>query len=318
MVDIEPFKFERCTAFKERTDLAIKLNEIIEKINDGDIIPDSFKERINQIERDIADINVSIADIDTEISELSDSVDTSIETVNQRIDDEIASIDDALSLKADITQLSDGSVTKIGTVTLGNNTQPIYLVDGVPTKVSDAFAVRGKDNTFSEDNTFNKSIETKNGIKAPIIGRQANNTPASGDIEPYNGWREMFSYTQGQYDNGCLLCIFNQEEFKILFVGAIYNFESMKIIKTVAGNLDIAYRNDTSKKWVFYARSANHVYNGTNNAPHPVILPINCWQSTGTINITQSSNRNYLNNVVYNNMDIPNIANYDSYTWYKL
>lgn len=326
MVHIEPYDFQKTTAFKERFELATKLNEIIEKFNNGDTIPDSFRARVEQIERDIADINVSIADIDTEISELSDSVDTSIETVNQRIDDEVASIDDALSLKADITQLSDGSVTKIGTETLGTTTQPIYLVDGIPTKVPKSFAVRSEDNTFSAENTFSKKIEANAGLKIGLYYRQSLDNPLENDVTPYNGWYEIFTYKTTGYSNGMLVCIHNSKDYRIIFMGSDYNFQSHALIKSVAGNLDVVYySNSNNTEFTFYARVydwKNDIGEPSNKAYicRPCSFCLNGFASTSGVSnaLTQSSKRTYFNNVVYNNIDIPNIINYDNYNWVKL
>ena len=46
----------------------------------------------------------------------------------------------ALDLKANATQLSDGSVTKVGTADVGSATQPIYLYGGVPTAITGSIA----------------------------------------------------------------------------------------------------------------------------------------------------------------------------------
>ena len=60
----------------------------------------------------------------------------------------------ALDLKADKTQLSDGSVTKIGTSTVGGNLKPIYLNAGVPTAVSDNLVSTAGNQTIAGIKTF--------------------------------------------------------------------------------------------------------------------------------------------------------------------
>ena len=68
---------------------------------------------------------------------------------------------DSLDLKADKTQLSDGSVTKIGVSTVGGNLKPIYLNAGVPTAVPNNFVDVSSAQTVTGAKTYTSRADFK-------------------------------------------------------------------------------------------------------------------------------------------------------------
>ena len=79
MVIIQPFEYEKTTAFKERVQIANKVNEIINLFNDLDI-----ESKINIFNEEIETINGKIEEIDNALIEVNDAVDT-VEGYNTRL-----------------------------------------------------------------------------------------------------------------------------------------------------------------------------------------------------------------------------------------
>lgn len=71
MVTIQPFQYEKTTAFKERVQIANKVNEIINLFNELDI-----ESKINEFNEEIVIINGKIAEIDSKIVEVNNAVNT--------------------------------------------------------------------------------------------------------------------------------------------------------------------------------------------------------------------------------------------------
>lgn len=79
MVTIQPFQYEKTTAFKERVQIANKVNEIISLFNELDI-----ESKINEFNEEIVIINRKIAEIDSKIVEVNNAVNT-VEGYNGRL-----------------------------------------------------------------------------------------------------------------------------------------------------------------------------------------------------------------------------------------
>ena len=78
---IEPFQFIRSTAFSERVQLANKINEIIDGINQIGDIPD-LKNRITELTAKVTELEESIGNTDTSLAELENQVNTIVSEVN--------------------------------------------------------------------------------------------------------------------------------------------------------------------------------------------------------------------------------------------
>lgn len=84
MVDIptiEPFQFIRSTAFSERVQLANKLNEVIDALNQIGTI-DDLQTQIDAINSEISEIQSTLADTDSDVSNLTNQVNTLVSEVN--------------------------------------------------------------------------------------------------------------------------------------------------------------------------------------------------------------------------------------------
>lgn len=78
---IEPFQFIRSTAFSERVQLANKLNEVIDALNQIGTI-DDLQSQIDAINSEISEIQTAIEDTNSDVSTLSNQVNTLVSEVN--------------------------------------------------------------------------------------------------------------------------------------------------------------------------------------------------------------------------------------------
>lgn len=129
MVTIEPFFYQKTTAFKERLQMINKINEIIEKINSGDvgITEEEVREIITtelsnyytkeEVDDAIGSIDLSpyatITYVDNEIDSIDLTpyatnvrVNNEVETINDRIDNEVETLDDKIDTKQDIISVT--------------------------------------------------------------------------------------------------------------------------------------------------------------------------------------------------------------------
>lgn len=79
MVTIQPFEYEKTTAFKERVQIANKVNEIINLFNELDI-----ESKINVFNEEIVIINGKITEINNALNEVNTAVNT-VEGYNTRL-----------------------------------------------------------------------------------------------------------------------------------------------------------------------------------------------------------------------------------------
>ena len=78
---IEPFQFIRSTAFSERVQLANKLNEVIDALNQIGSV-DDLQSQIDAINSEISEIQTSIGNTDTSLAELENQVNALVSQVN--------------------------------------------------------------------------------------------------------------------------------------------------------------------------------------------------------------------------------------------
>ena len=78
---IEPFQFIRSTAFSERVQLANKLNEVIDALNQIETV-DDLQTQIDTINSEISEIQSALAETDSDVSSLSNQVNTLVSEVN--------------------------------------------------------------------------------------------------------------------------------------------------------------------------------------------------------------------------------------------
>lgn len=108
MVTIQPFQYEKTTAFKERVQIANKVNEIISLFNELDI-----ESKINVFNEEIAIINTKITEINNALNEVNSAVNT-VESYNTRltsVENESISLDARLD---NIESVISSNTAKIG------------------------------------------------------------------------------------------------------------------------------------------------------------------------------------------------------------
>lgn len=108
MVTIQPFQYEKTTAFKERVQIANKVNEIISLFNELDI-----ESKINIFNEKIAIINGKITEINNALNEVNAAV-TTVEGYNTRltsVENESISLDARLD---NIEPVVSSNTAKIG------------------------------------------------------------------------------------------------------------------------------------------------------------------------------------------------------------
>jgi hypothetical protein len=75
MTIIEPFVFQFCTAFRERKQLADKVNEIIDYLNNGGgDVPTDIQEQIDDIKNRLDDDKTDISDLEASLLELNGTI----------------------------------------------------------------------------------------------------------------------------------------------------------------------------------------------------------------------------------------------------
>ena len=95
MVDIptiEPFQFIRSTAFSERVQLANKLNEVIDALNQVGSV-DDLQTQIDAINSEISEIQTAIGNTDTSLAELENKLNSLISEVNTTIKQSISALE---------------------------------------------------------------------------------------------------------------------------------------------------------------------------------------------------------------------------------
>ena len=111
---IEPFQFIRSTAFSERVQLANKINEIIDGINQiGDIpeLQDQITElnsKVSELEESIGNTDTSLADLENQVNALVSEVNTTIKQAISALESDVDGIDTRLTT-------AEGTISEHGT-----------------------------------------------------------------------------------------------------------------------------------------------------------------------------------------------------------
>ena len=157
MVDIptiEPFQFIRSTAFSERVQLANKLNEVIDTVNNIGDLPD-LENQIAEINSKISELEESIGNTDTSLADLENQVNGLISEVNTTIKQAIS------ALESDVDGIDTRLTTAEGTISEHGRE-----IDGLLKEVVD-----GVEMTSNPHGTIRVQINHEDGtndISAPI------------------------------------------------------------------------------------------------------------------------------------------------------
>lgn len=151
---IEPFQFIRSTAFSERVQLANKLNEVIDALNQIGTI-DDLQTQIDAINSEISEIQTAIGNTDTSLAELENQVNALVSEVNTTIKQAIS------ALESDVDGIDTRLTTAEGTIS-EHGTE----IDGLLKEVIDGVAM-----TSNPHGTIQVQINHEDGtndISAPI------------------------------------------------------------------------------------------------------------------------------------------------------
>ena len=151
---IEPFQFIRSTAFSERVQLANKINEIIDGINQIGDIPD-LENQITKLTAKVTELEESIGNTDTSLAELENQVNTLISEVNTTIKQSISALESEVDGIDTRLTTAEGTISKHGTE-----------IDGLLKEVIDGVVM-----TSSPHGTVQVQINHEDGsndISAPI------------------------------------------------------------------------------------------------------------------------------------------------------
>lgn len=120
MVNVEPFIFQKVTAFKERLQMVDKINEIIDAVNSLDIDPEQIQAMIEEALADYytkEEVDELLANIDfspyytkTEVNAIVSRVDGDVDAVEGRLDTAEGDIDALEINKQDVLTAGDGIV----------------------------------------------------------------------------------------------------------------------------------------------------------------------------------------------------------------
>ena len=157
MVDIptiEPFQFIRSTAFSERVQLANKLNEVIDALNQIGSV-DDLQSQIDAINSEISEIQTAIGNTGTSLAELENQVNALISEVNTTIEQSISALESEVDGIDTRLKTAEGTISEHGTE-----------IDGLLKEVIDGVVM-----TSSPHGTVQVQINHEDGsndISAPI------------------------------------------------------------------------------------------------------------------------------------------------------
>lgn len=187
MVTIQPFEYEKTTAFKERVQIANKVNEIINLFNELDI-----ESKINEFNQEIVIINGKITEINNALNEVNSAVNT-VEGYNTRLTS-VENESSSNTAKIGVLENKDLENVKLsGNQTIENiktfTSSPI--VPNPPSGDTSTKAVNTNWISQTGDNAPNNLVhksgtENVNGVKTFINGISLKNMNTSRDAIPTN------------------------------------------------------------------------------------------------------------------------------------
>jgi len=308
-----------------------------------------IKDRLTAVEQNVdptlrTDLEAAIAEL-TALENTVGNVETQVETNTGNIGDlqddleafetsttaalalkaDSADVDADLELKADKTQLTDGSVTKIGTGTVGSDGTIVYLNAGVPTAGKSPLVTQGGVSGYFVPN---QTIATVNEVmtRGCVRGSSAISSPSATNSDSDNNhvW-VSFQYSLFSGDNAFEV---GWQDLAIFAVEASPPRTSVRCGIVTVFNVDGTTSVDYSKKLLkgfdkmVMAKKDNKIYlccrfpNKTARmcARH-FAGPCVGSGFTSLDTTTTSTGANWYENIMYDGNDIPNFPNYSEYTW---
>lgn len=275
----------------------------------------------------ITTLQTDVGEIDTELAAKADSatVDAALALKANATD-----VDADLDLKADKTQLTDGSVTMIGTATIGSMTKPVYLNAGVPKATEPMLPTKtgmpGKDTPknplYIKENVMCVAQVT-GGYSIGNISLAGN-----GDSDASHVWvGHSYSLPVSSTD-----LVFGWQDLAI--IAAEYTSETrtrrMAVVEVVVDGKDkvvspkLKFVRGFDDVVVAVKDTAFHICCKISTRTSEMLAgyhfagPIVGNEVSSMDQVTTSTGMSWYENVSYQGDDIPNFANYSQWTWIHL
>ena len=306
-----------------------------------------IKDRLAAVEQNVdptlrTDLEAAVADLEA-LEETVSGIGTQVETNTGNIGDiqedlgdfetatnaalalkaDSTDVDADLELKADKTQLTDGSVTKVGTASVGSSSKIMYLDHGVPTEGGEAATLIGSGQTFASKVNFSKGIScgtlgTRN-IASADKGKWVTAAIGAGTITYGIAARlvVMIPFDSGSSPNGETgavsvfdITVASENQSSWPFIEVVYH--------NPGGEVEAVVTNEASHGLVLYVKIPSWASSSANSnrmkAGYVVLSALHSQNGMGYFDMLPDSATKY-DDVVYDGLHIPNITNYTSYKW---
>lgn len=234
-----------------------------------------------------------------------------------------ADVDADLELKADKTQLTDGSVTKLGTASVGSSSKIMYLNQGVPTEGGEAAILSASGQTFGSKVSFGKGISYGilgiRSIASADKGKWVTAAIGAGTITNGVAVRlvVMIPFDSASSPNGETgavsvfdITVASENQSAWPFIEVVYH--------NPGGEVEAVVTNESIRGLVLYVKIPSWASNNSNSNHMKVgyvsLSGLTTSNSSGYFNLLPDANIKY-DDVEYNGLHIPNITNYTSYKW---
>lgn len=111
---IQPFTYQASTAFQERVQLADKLNEVIDTLNNLGDLPD-LESKITELTTKVSELEESIGNTDTSLAELENQLNDLISEVNTTIKQGISALESEVDGIDARLKTAEGTISEHGT-----------------------------------------------------------------------------------------------------------------------------------------------------------------------------------------------------------
>ena len=283
-----------------------------------------IKDRLTAVEQNVdptlrEDLETAITELEaleTTVSGIGTQVETNTGDISG-LETEVAAKADsstvaaALELKADKAQLTDGSVTMVGTANVGSDVRPIKLVAGVPAEVSGDLMPRSG-GTFTGNVTCNNPVSVKDNLTLTKCIVMANTTKTSINASSAAKWVAVDGLRTDDYCTPMIRLAFSVSDAAVVYVEIIGN-EKTIVRKGGSSEIDVAVKpykvGTTSRDISVYFR----IPAGTGSNVKAYLMSEVIVDTAGMSKPVFSSS--LYDDVSYDSKTIPNIANYEQFTW---
>ena len=304
-----------------------------------------IKDRLTAVEQNVdpalrTDLEAAVTELEaleTTVSGIGTQVETNTENIGDIQEDlgdfetsttaalalkaDSADVDADLDLKADKTQLEDGSVTKIGTANVGSSSRFIYLVGGTPTAITgDAALLSKSGQKFTTSVGFNYGFLIGTNKKADITTSNRGKwiefvKPNAANINKGVSAKAYISMQcDGSTSPNSESVITSTIDYQIETGDEANTYAIVHIFHHLGGEIDLAVTS-TSEYVVVYARIPTYASAATNKNDIKMAITEMAGLSDSAGSISVYPVTTVYDDIEYNGMHIPNLTNYTSYQW---